>query len=929
VNPTKTTQPSASLLSTRAIDRYRISSDASHFHLIPEAVATPQSANEIAQLFHYATANETSVTFRSGGTSLSGQAVSDAILIDTRRNFREIEVLDNGFRVRVQPGATVRAVNARLARFGRKLGPDPASEIACTIGGVIANNSSGMACGITFNTFRTLESATVILANGTIINTADSNSDEQLALLAPVIYLSLKEIKAEIDARPDLKSKIRDQYAVKNTMGYSLNSFTDFESMVDIFLHLLIGSEGTLGFISEAIFETIPLLSNAATSLLIFEDLIAATQALEPLKSTHPATIELMDYASLRAGKVDLGAIQLGAHAALLVEYQAADEESLSELVTNADLVIKQLNTVNTPVLSTDQSIRNDLWHIRKGLYASVAGARKSGTTALLEDIAVPVSQLASTCIALQALFKKYVYDDAVIFGHAKDGNIHFLVSEDFQDPEKAERYRLFTEDMVDLVLSKSGSLKAEHGTGRMMAPFVERQFGSELYSFMLRIKDAFDPAGVLNPGVLISNDDLAHMHHIKFNPTVAAVVDNCVECGYCEPICPSKDLTTTPRQRIVLQRALTRAEQDGDKTLFNELLRDSRYNVEETCAVDGLCESSCPVGINTGSLVTSLRAQSVDGLYETAFEQAAEHWGAVTKSISTLLSMAGKLPSGLLEPINRVARDLLGKEKIPKWSADLPRGGEVRAAHIDINADFVLFTSCLETIFEAQTSVSLKSLAAKAGLKFTTPQNIPDLCCGTPWKSKGLTGGYETVVLATYEALLIASENGRLPIVCDNSSCTEGIIKALMTKSDSNLQIIDSIVFADQYLLPKLKITKMLDSVVLHPTCSSTVMGIDSNFEKLAHAISRQVTIPYNWGCCAFAGDRGMLHPELTASATKAQANEVKSQSFDAYLSTNLTCEIGMSRATGHTYRHILCQLDLLSEANGEALGLPEWRIN
>ena len=923
MNPTKATNLVTSFLSTRAIDRYRISSDASHFYLIPEAVATPQNADEVAQLFEHATANKTSVTFRSGGTSLSGQAVCDAILIDTRRYFRKIEVLDNGWSVRVQPGATVRAVNARLARFGRKLGPDPASEIACTIGGVIANNSSGMACGITANTFRTLKSATIILPNGTIINTADSNSDEQLALLAPAIYQTLKEIKAEIDSRSDLKTGIQRQYTLKNTMGYGLNSFTDFESVVDIFLHLLIGSEGTLGFISEAIFETISLLSNAATSLLIFENLIAATQALESLEKTHPATIELMDCASLRAGKVDLGAIQLRAHAALLVEYQAVDEVSLSELVTNAELVIKQLNTVSTPLLSTDESIRNDLWHIRKGLYASVAGARKSGTTALLEDISVPVSQLANTCMALQTLFEKYGYDDAVIFGHAKDGNIHFLVNEDFQDPKKAERYRLFTEEMVDLVLSKSGSLKAEHGTGRMMAPFVERQFGSELYAFMIRIKKAFDPEGVLNPGVLISSDALAHLHHIKFNPTVAAVVDNCVECGYCEPICPSKDLTTTPRQRIVLQRALTRAKHNGDKTLFDELLRDSRYNVEETCAVDGLCESSCPVGINTGSLVTSLRSESVDVVYETAFEQAAEHWGVATKSISSLLSMAQKLPSALLAPVNKVVRDFLGSERIPKWTPDLPIGGKVRTTHVQENADFVLFTSCLETIFESQTSVSLKSLTEKSGLKFTTPKNISNLCCGTPWKSKGITGGYQTVVMATYEALLVASDNGRLPIVSDNSSCTEGIIKVLLSKSDSNLQIIDAIVFADQYLLPKLKITKMLDSVVLHPTCSSTLMGIDANFERLARTISREVTIPYDWGCCGFAGDRGMLHPELTASATQAEARELEEQTFDAYLSTNSTCEIGMSRATGHTYRHILSQLDQLSERNDEVIGL------
>ena len=266
------------LISKLAIDRYRTSSDASHFHLVPEGVATPKNIEEIAELFKYATENRTSVTFRSGGTSLSGQAVSNAILIDSRRHFRAIEVLQDGLQVKVQPGATLRAVNARLARFGRKLGPDPASEIACTIGGVIANNSSGMACGITDNTYRTLQSARVVLYNGSVIDTAASDCDSQLRDFVPGLYSTLQEIKAEIDLRPDLIEGIRRQYQIKNTLGYGLNSFIDFQSITDIFLHLLIGSEGTLGFISEATFNTIPLFSKAATTLLIFENLIKATK---------------------------------------------------------------------------------------------------------------------------------------------------------------------------------------------------------------------------------------------------------------------------------------------------------------------------------------------------------------------------------------------------------------------------------------------------------------------------------------------------------------------------------------------------------------------------------------------------------------------------------------------------------------------------
>jgi D-lactate dehydrogenase len=572
------------------------------------------------------------------------------------------------------------------------------------------------------------------------------------------------------------------------------------------------------------------------------------------------------------------------------------------------------LGTVNAPQLTTDLDTRAALWHIRKGLYATVAGARRSGTTALLEDIAVPVSELAQTCISLQGLFRTHGYEDAVIFGHAKDGNIHFLINEDFSDPINTERYQAFTEDMVALVLSSGGSLKAEHGTGRMMAAFVERQYGSELYSIMLETKKAFDPRNILNPGVLISEDALAHIHNIKFNPTIQPIADTCVECGYCEPICPSKDLTTTPRQRIVIQRALADAKLNRNRELYKELSDQSVYDVEETCAVDGLCETSCPVGINTGSLVSELRYDRNSDTYEMIWNQAAEHWGTVTKAVGSLLKIIRYLPHEVITPLNKFLRDLAGSEKVPMWFKDLPSGGKARVDRIEPGADVVLFSSCLETIFESDTSKAIRSLINKAGLTFTTPAGHASLCCGTPWKSKGLVEGYESATLATYTSLLAASDNGRIPIISDNSSCSEGLIKAIASTPGSPLVVIDSVNFAADTLITKLVIKKKLGSVVLHPTCSSTALGANSNLEKIAHAISENVTIPIDWSCCAFAGDRGLLHPELTASATKVEAAEIANQKYDAYLSTNRTCEIGMSRATGNNYQHILCSLDQLS---------------
>jgi len=901
------------LFSQRAFDRYRYSSDASHFHLIPERIATPGSVEDFLQILLEARRSGASLTFRSGGTSLSGQGVTDSILVDIRQNFRAIKVLSDGRFVQVEPGVGVRTVNQRLLRFGKKLGPDPASEVACTIGGVIANNSSGMACGITDNTYRTIRSAIVVLANGAVINTADADAENQLRGQVPDLYSELQAIKSDISARTDLQEKIRRQYSIKNTMGYGLNSFVDFNSVIDIFLHLLVGSEGTLGFIAEATFETIENMTHAATALLTFGSLTDATAALTTIVDTHPATIEVMDAASLRAGGIK---VDVSAHlspAALLVEYQAASAGLLNTMINANTPVLNSVGAISPIELSIDKHQRDELWKVRKGLYAAVAGARRSGTTALLEDISVPVSRLADTCAALHDLFDTYNYPDAVIFGHAKDGNIHFLINEDFTDAECVKRYEAFTNDMVDVVLSCEGSLKAEHGTGRMMAPFVERQYGAELYEYMKRVKRAFDPENIFNPGVIISADQKAHIKDIKRHPTVDSSVDGCVECGYCEPICPSKDLTTTPRQRIVIERAIAGAEASGNPRLASELKRDREYGVTETCAVDGMCASNCPLHINTGDLVRNQRADSHSRFSQSIWHKTADHWSTATRGLAVVNNVIRKLPDGLLSVASQTMRSILGSENVPLWSADIPRGGARRVSHNSPNPDFVLFSTCLHSLFESQTLTALTSLSEKAGLTYRTPEGIAELCCGTPWKSKGYTRGYEEMVAKVRTAIDHASDGGALPIVVENSSCSEGLIAAL---HNMGLRVIDSVDFVAAEILPRIAVSKQRLSTVIHPTCSSTKLGSIPNLTTVAESFSSTVNIPDDWGCCAFAGDRGFLHPELTQSATRAEALNIKADVYDLYISTNTTCEIGLSRATGKKFEHVITVLDRFSTA-------------
>ena len=909
-------------VTARASDRLSFAHDASHYLLVPQAVVAPRDAAQVAGLLRVSAAGGVPLTFRSGGTSLSGQATADGVLVDTRRHFRGIEVLDDGARVRVQPGATVRAVNTRLAPYGRKLGPDPASESACTIGGVVANNSSGMACGTELNTYRTLESAVLVLPSGTVIDTGGRDADDRLRTLEPEVYAGLTRLRERVRGNPASVERIRRLYAIKNTMGYGVNSFLDHTRPVDVLAHLVVGSEGTLAFVAEATFRTVPVHAHAATGLLLFPSLAAATGSLPALVDAGFATIELLDATSLQVAQRDpvavaaLRALAVRDHAALLVEHQQPTTEALDERVASALKVFRGLPLTAPGDLSTDAASRAALWHIRKGLYTAVAGARPSGTTALLEDVAVPVEKLLPTCEELISLFEKHGYAGSVIFGHAKDGNVHFLLNEDFDRPELVERYLAFTDDMVDLVLGEGGTLKAEHGTGRIMAPFVRRQYGDELYEVMREVKRLLDPQGVLNPGILLAEDVTAHVRNLKSTPTVEPEVDRCVECGYCEPVCPSKDLTTTPRRRIVLRREIARAREAGDTDLLARLEEEFQYDAIDTCAVDGMCQTACPVLIDTGDLTRRLRGAQRGRVEQKAWSMAARHWDATTRAAAGALSAAQSLPAPLPAGATAAGRTLLGADVVPAWSEDLPRGGTRRLERRAEEPAGVYFPACISTMFGPAGSAggvrhAFLALCDRAGVPVRVPEGIASLCCGTPWKSKGLSEGYEAMREQVAPALRKATDDGALPVVVDAASCTEGLLRLL---GDEGLEVLDAVAFVDTTVLPRLPDARRIPSIVVHPTCSSAQLGLDPALLRVAAAAAEDVVQPEEWSCCAFAGDRGLLHPELTASATAAEAAAVAAARVDvptAYASLNRTCELGMTRATGQPYRHVLEVLD------------------
>ena len=869
---------------TSELRRVAFASDASMYHLVPRVVVLAADAAEVAEVMRIGARHRVPVTFRAAGTSLSGQAVTDGILVEVARHWKHASVEEDGRLIRARPGMIGAHLNTMLAPYGRRLGPDPSSLAACTLGGILANNSSGPCSGTAQNAYHTLRSLTFVLPGGTVIDTARPDADDQLRHSAPQLHAGLGALRQDLLGQGALRDRVARKYRSKNTTGYGLNALLDFARPVDILAHLLIGSEGTLAFIAEAVLETVPLLPHTSAAFLLFPSVHAACDAIGSFRDAGAQYIELLDEASLRAVAHYPGipgAVE--GSAALLTQVQASDVAGLEELEGAAAAAVRTLKLLAPASFTRDTATQERYLHARKGLYPAVGGARASGTTLLLEDVAFPVERLADASVELQGLFRRHDYRDAVIFGHAKDGNLHFLVTQPVGDPASVERYGRFMDDVVDLVVTRhDGALKAEHGTGRNMAPFVETEWGADAVALMRRIKGLCDPDGVLSPGVILPTGPRAHLEHLKSVPTVEPEVDSCVECGYCEPVCPSRALTLTPRQRIVVRRERARREAAGDRAGMRALDRDWEYEGLDTCAADGLCATACPVGIDTGHLVTRLRAERHGMIANGVATVAAEHFGALTR-------------------LGRV-----GTAAAHTFGAPVPAAGTAPPRPTTPpTAVAVYFPSCMGRIFDGGDD-PLLALAERAGVALAVPEGIDGLCCGLPFHSKGYPGAGNTVVERTRAALRRASRDGAIPVVVDGSSCTHALGDAL-----DGLAVIDAVTFARETLLPRLTVRQRLADLALHLPCATRHLGITADLEAVARAVAERVTMPSEVGCCGFAGDRGFLRPELTASAAAPLAHQFTAAGHRRGATSNLPCAAGMERASGIPFRSVLQLLD------------------
>lgn len=969
---------------TDGLRRFAWGTDAGFYRLVPKIVIRSSNEKEVSRILRAASKYDVPVTFRAAGTSLSGQSISDSVLVVAGKNWERYKVSEDGERITLEPGIIGSRVNAILKPYGRKFGPDPASIGSCMVGGIVMNNASGMSCGTHANSDRELESVRMVFADGSVLDTGDEASREAFRAGHPDFIKGIEDLRDEILADKELSDRIRYKYSIKNVTGLNIFPFVRFQDPFDIMAHLLVGSEGTLAFMSQVTMKTLPLPAKEASAMVYFGTIREAAEAVVALrKDIDPAALdaaELLDKRSLAS--VDDPMLKDYPDkdlTALLLRVTGAGQEDLDANVNRLTDVLRGFSTLKGAdgdafIFSSDPAVAGKYWAIRSGIFPSVGGMRREGTTCLIEDIAFHIEDLPDATEDLSALLDRHGYDDSCIYGHALEGNFHFIINQSFDSEAEVRRYEAMIRDVAKMVVGKyDGSLKAEHGTGRNMAPFVKYEWGEKAFGVMQRVKELFDPHGLLNPGVIFNDDPECFLKNFKALPVLKPWADDskavepelaeiykklnkCIECGFCEVNCLSCGFTLSSRTRIATQREITALRELPDPTASEQtrlrtLEKEYSYTGEQTCAGDGLCSTSCPMGINVADLTHQLRRVNMpEGSFGHGFWNfVAGHYAGVKSGLRGALRMAtaGETVLGDLA-MSGLCRWLHNAIRIPLWTPATPEAYNIpkslralvssaafghdgastvyaatepaRLGSLSKRPDsqtseaatgmptvckVVYFPSCINQMMglpkhhhavDKPLVEEMVSLLGKAGYEVIFPENMSSLCCGTIWESKGMPEIADRKTAELEEALWQASEQGRYPVLCDQSPCLHR-----MKHKIKKMRLYEPAEFILGFLADRLDFHQTDTPVAIHLTCSMRLMHKTDKMLELARMCSTDVVVPEGVGCCGFAGDKGMTHPELNKYALRKLKDQVKG--IPVGYSNSRTCEIGLATNSGIPY--------------------------
>lgn len=914
---------------TDHLRRYAYGVDASCYSYLPKVVVKAEDEREVRRLIRLCQQCGTPFTFRAAGSSLSGQCSSEDVLIVCNDGFKKMEVIDDGKALKCECGVIGSDANDLLKPYNRKIGPDPATLATALVGGILNNNSSGMCCGTAQNSYKTIRSIRVVLLDGTVLDTSDKKSIEQFLREKPQMVEDILQLRKEILADEELTHLIHHKYKIKNTTGYGLNSLVDFEDIIDIINHLFIGSEGTLGFVSEIVYNTVEDVPHKGCGLMFFSTLNDASLAVVALANMGREKVvaaEMMDYQSLRAVQSLENVPEFVREvpegtSAILFQTESYSKETVDENLAFIKEQLKDIPTAIPSLYSQDPKEYDSWWAIRKGILPIVGGQRRKGTTVITEDVCFQIEDFTKGIEMLTELFHKYDFvDGGVIFGHALSGNVHFNITPDFNDPKDTKNFGDLVKEMSERVSGFGGSLKAEHGTGRMVAPFVEMEWGKKAYELNRRIKAIFDPERILNPDVIITDDPDVYKKNLKAQCVIDDAFTICMECGFCEKHCPSRNLTLTPRQRIALLRETKRLENEGNFTLASELRKGYEYFGVDTCAACSMCKGLCPLSIDTAQIALSMRR--IDPPAPELAKKIYDNFSTTLQMCRAGVSLEGIAGSIITQKaISKITEGLHGVTGVtPYVPKTTPKANRYKLKNRIKPTNFekvVYFSTCANRAFKPNQGYDddrslqqvVESLCNKAHIDIIYPKHIENLCCGLSFEN--YDDVHERAVKDLHDALMKASQNGKYPIVIDHSACFNHAFKHM-----PDLEINDISEFLCKYVVPHLDIEKCDERVIVHKQCKIKSLNKSQYIEDLARLCTDHVFNIKSFACDGFAGQKGFFTPELNKSATKDLAGEIAEYGATLGVSSSSTCEIGLGENGGIPFVGVAFLLDRCSKA-------------
>ena len=962
--------------------------DASFYRQIPKVVVRSEGEEQMAKIIRACNQFHLPFTFRAAGTSLSGQSVSDSVLIVAGKHWERYEIGPDQETIRLQPGIVGARVNELLKPYGRVFPPDPASIGSAMVGGIVINNASGMNCGVHANSDRMMVSARLILTDGTVVDTGDEKSKELFRKSHPEFIKKIEDLRDRVRADQELADRIRLKYSIKNVTGLNIRPLLAYDDPFDIMAHCMVGSEGTLAFLSEVTMKTLhdyPFKASAMVYFMTMKESCEAVVAMKKLKAGEEdlkmsaenlmvKSAEMLDYKSLSSvddpvylqyqKDVDAGKIpgvEPGDYhnlTAILTETKAVTHEQLLEKIDKIKECLSQFSLYIPAEFTEDPAVYGKYWAIRSGIFPSVGGTRPVGTSCLIEDVAFHIEDLPEATVKLQKLIADHGYSDACIYGHAFEGNYHFILNQSFKSESEVKRYEEMMRAVARLVVEEyDGSLKAEHGTGRNMAPFVKYEWRDKAYEVMKELKAIFDPEGLLNQGVIFNDDPECFIKCLKplpvldfdfdkvpdggkylMDPSLSTAretieqvkrANKCIECGFCEVNCMSCGLTLSSRMRIAVQREIRELESTGaDPERAARLRKQYKYYGDQTCATDGLCSTSCPMKINTGELTHLIRQMDMNNnkMGYKVGEFAANHMAGIKSGLRVVLDVAhlGHITLGptLMTSICRG----MNKMGMPLWTTAMPKKHrqpkksdltqfiieksipQPEEEHSPLKV--VYFPSCInQTMGQSKRDGKIHDLVdeviqlmAKAGYEVIFPEGMEKMCCGQIWESKGMLDIADRKSAELEEALWQASEQGKYPVLCAQSPCLHRMKKVM-----KKMKLYEPAEFIMEYLVPRLDFHPIDRHIALHLTCSTRQMGVDKDMIALAKLCSTNVFLPEGVGCCGFAGDRGFTFPELNKYGLRKLRPQIEKNHIEVGYSNSRTCEIGLETNTGIPYMSIV----------------------